>query len=72
MVKIVVYGKAGEGKTTIAKVIEDALRSHGFNVQNDDIDVICGSFVSHLQDQCVAAIVKKGDVVNIQTVQTRV
>lgn len=44
-IKITIAGIAGSGKTTVATLIERALREKGFNVENGDDEQVADSLL---------------------------
>jgi tRNA uridine 5-carbamoylmethylation protein Kti12 len=65
--KIIIGGFAGEGKTTLAKLIADTLTKKGFQVDNKDPDVFDGV---DFQDKRLEDLKDKLDIIEIETIQT--
>ncbi len=73
MLKIQVTGPCGAGKTTIATIIEKALRDSGINVTNTDPDKTFGTDHLHMQEKRVEVIAKRSreESVQLETLQLR-
>jgi deoxyadenosine/deoxycytidine kinase len=69
--KIIIEGHCAEGKSTISEFIANALRSAGFGVHNGDFDVQHGSVMPEFLEQCIAGMVAKDTLIDIETVQTK-
>jgi adenylylsulfate kinase-like enzyme len=68
--KITITGYTAEGKTTIASIIEKALRHHGLIVDNQDLDVYSMNYSEH-QPNRVEALVARKEIIPIQIAQLR-
>jgi len=71
MLRIVVTGHPAEGKTTIAMIIEKALKDHGILVKNLDPDVVYGSSNPDLQSNRIETlrVRSRAENVHIETDQ---
>jgi hypothetical protein len=70
--KITITGYTAEGKTTIASIIEGALRHHGLIVDNQDPDRdnYLGNY-SEFQAKRIEALVERKEIITIESVQLR-
>lgn len=68
-IKVTVTGLPNSGKTTLAQVIEGALRRYGFLVTNTDYDRINERIPrpSDYVDKCAENLVARGHTVEIET-----
>ena len=66
-VKIAISGTAGSGKTTIAKIVADALTAKGFRPTIDDQEPMPPNF-SERQEQRIRALIAKNPSVQIRVV----
>jgi molybdopterin-guanine dinucleotide biosynthesis protein len=71
MLKIQVIGQSNVGKTTVATIIEKALRDHGIAVTNTDPDKTFGTDNINHQADRVVVIAKRSraESVLLETVQ---
>lgn len=53
---ITITGPTGSGKTALAIAIHDALLALGIQVVVNDVDVLAGTAMRHLQDQRLEAL----------------
>lgn len=74
MLTITISAPAHSGKTAIAQLIEDALRSRGFKaVVNTDSDRIHDGAPrpTEFNDKCLESLSNREDAVVIETIQTQ-
>jgi molybdopterin-guanine dinucleotide biosynthesis protein len=69
MLRIQVTGPINSGKTTVALIIEEALRQHGFRVRNLDPDVTMNVKPPTLDDDRIRATAKKSHIMSF-TIET--
>jgi type IV secretory pathway ATPase VirB11/archaellum biosynthesis ATPase len=62
---IKIIGTTAEGKTSISNLIFDLLKSHGFQIELTDGDII-GDYTPHLR-----SIKEKGLKIKIETIQSK-
>lgn len=67
-IAVTVTGKPGEGKTTVAHIIQQALEAHGIACSLSDDD---DHWVASLQERRIYALNTHGLHVNIKTTQRR-
>jgi uridine kinase len=72
-IKITIEGAAADGKTTVAKVIEEALRNHHFEVIQNDEDLTSGEpeLWQNKVELVLSKINKIQNIVLINTIRTR-
>lgn len=69
--KIVITGACAEGKTTVAKLIADALGAAGIAAENLDEDVYFKSDYSEFQAKRLNTLADRKISITIETVQVR-
>ena len=62
MLKLTITGAPGEGKTTLAVTVAEALKALGFAVQETDEDVLNDAVPANSLPQLQAAVASKGPV----------
>lgn len=73
-ISVVITGLAGAGKTTLAYIIEQALREAGFEVEQCDVDLVNRCIPEPFTEnapKCAAAIQARGTAVKIKTAWAR-
>jgi uridine kinase len=69
--KVTITGITASGKTTVALLIADALRSAGLTVVETDVDVLDGNAHPEHQAGKLKAIIAKGLTIEVATQQLR-
>jgi len=69
-IKIIVAGYCNSGKTSMAQLIEDALRPHGIEVEVIDPDRQAGRDYPQLQPLRLQALAQADVMVTVEVVQT--
>jgi thymidylate kinase len=70
-VKVTVTGCAGIGKSTVAKIIHDALTEKGLTSTLTDNDGTIPRYKYHMQELNEEATINKGTSVDVKTVQCK-
>ena len=65
--KIIIEGTAGSGKTTVAKIVSDALAAWGFKPTVQDQEPLLPSF-SERQEKRIRSLVAKNPSVQIRVI----